>query len=50
MEITFLEFCNQLRGFTIHNNQSANIPKFLLYWNGLSVKEVKRKYKLIERE
>lgn len=48
---TFLEFCNQLRGFNFYDKISGTqIFKYELYYRRMSIKEIKEKYNQIERK
>ena len=46
---TFLEFCNELRGYRIFNKKGFEIYKFTLYWNGLKSSQVREKFILRRR-
>ena len=49
--LSFLEFSNAFRGYVITNKKSGFvIPKFLLFWNGISISEVKNKFDLRPRK
>jgi hypothetical protein len=49
-EVSFLEFSRELSGFEVANKQSGRtIPKFILFWKGLSIAEVKNRYNLVKR-
>ena len=49
-DLSFMEFCNRFRGFQIVNKSNgAMVPKFLLFWSGLTFKQVEKKYDLIRR-
>lgn len=47
--ITFFTFCTHLRGYSVLNKKGREIPKFLLYWNRVSIDEVFIKYKVVSR-
>ena len=49
--LSFLEFSNSFRGFNVvRKTNGARIPKFLLFWSGISVSEVKNRYDLESRK
>lgn len=47
--ITFLTFCTQLRGYSVLNKNNKPIPKYLLFWNRVSIDDVFIKYKIVSR-
>jgi|688.fasta_scaffold52041_9 hypothetical protein len=48
--LSFLEFSKDLMGVEIVNRQNGfTVPKFILFWRGLSITEVKNKYFLRPR-
>lgn len=47
--ITFLTFCRQLRGYSVLNKKGSEIPKFLLYWNRVTVDKIFSNYKIVAR-
>jgi hypothetical protein len=50
-ELSFLEFRRQFYGKNVVNKQTKQIiPRFVLFWSGLTIKEIETKYKLVERE
>lgn len=49
-ELTFHEFSRGLSGFDIVNkNNGFAVSRFILFWKGLTVSEVKNKYALVQR-
>jgi hypothetical protein len=50
-ELSFLEFRRQFYGKNVVNKQTKQIiPSFVLFWSGLTIKEIESKYKLVSRE
>lgn len=50
-ELTFHEFSRGLAGFDIANKHNGfKVPRFILFWKGLSVAEVKNRYNLVQRK
>jgi hypothetical protein len=50
-ELSFLQFSNCFRGFLIVSKKTGrSIPKFLIYWNGISVAEAKTRFSLERRK
>jgi hypothetical protein len=50
-ELSFPQFCMRLYGKNVLNKQTKQIiPRFVLFWSGLTFKEIENKYKLVERE
>lgn len=47
--ITFFTFCQHLRGYSVLNKKGKEVPKFLLFWNRVSIDDVFIKYKIIAR-
>jgi hypothetical protein len=48
--LSFLEFSNSFRGYLITNKKTGTvIPKFLLFWSGIDVSEVKIRFALLLR-
>jgi hypothetical protein len=48
--LSFMEFSNSFRGYLILSKRTGRvIPKFLLYWSGLSVPEVKDSFSFEKR-
>lgn len=47
--ITFFIFCQHLRGYSVLNKKGKEIPKFLLFWNRVSIDEVFERYKVVSR-
>lgn len=48
--LSFLQFSNQFRGYVIVSMKTGRrIPKFLLYWSGASVSDVKTRFILQRR-
>jgi hypothetical protein len=49
--VSFLDFCSAFRGREIViKGTNKSVPKFLLFWRGVSVPYVKDKYDLIYRK
>jgi hypothetical protein len=48
-KLTFLEFCNQLRGYDIYNEKGFQVYKYELFWWKISPTEVFESYKLVLR-
>jgi hypothetical protein len=50
-ELSFPEFNMKLDGQYVLNRQTKQIiPRFVLFWSGLTIKEIESKYKLVSRE
>jgi hypothetical protein len=50
-ELSFFEFRRQFYCKNVLNKQTKQIiPIFVLFWSGLTIKEIESKYKLVERE
>ena len=47
---TFLQFCLALRGKTILNKYNKEVPKYILFWCGLTPEQVVENYNLISRK
>jgi len=47
---TFLQFCLALRGKTILNKYNKEVPKYILFWRGLTPEQVVENYNLISRK
>lgn len=48
--LSFLEFSNSFRGFNVvRKTNGARVPKFLLFWSGIPVAEIKSRYDLERR-
>ena len=49
--ISFLYFNTLLWGFNVVNEETKQtIPRFELFWKGLTIDQIKSKYKLVERK
>lgn len=49
--LSFMDFSNSFRGYLILSKRTGRIiPKFLLYWSGISVAEVKNRFSLEHRK
>ena len=49
-DLSFLDFSSGLMGFEVVNKQSGRVvPRFILFWKGLSIVAVKDRYYLKER-
>jgi hypothetical protein len=49
-DLTFLEFTIGFRGYLIvRKTTGAIVPKFLLFWNGFSIADVKSRFNLQKR-
>jgi hypothetical protein len=46
---TFLEYMNAFRGKLIYDKNDREVPKFILFWKGISPTEVKNTHTLIDR-
>ena len=45
MELTFLQFCNELKGYSFHSKKTGyQVFKFELYWNKISPKQCFSKF------
>lgn len=50
-ELSFLQFSNCFRGYLIVCKKTGrSIPKFLIFWNGISVTETKTRFSLERRK
>lgn len=50
-ELSFPQFCMLLDGEHVLNKRTKQIiPRFVLFWSGLTIKEIETKYKLVSRE
>lgn len=50
-DLTFFQFCISLRGFVIlKKGTDFVIPKFVLFWNGVFVEDVKKHYDVKRRK
>lgn len=48
--LSFIEFSSELFGFEVENKHNGfKVPKFILFWKGISVAEVKNRYNLVKR-
>lgn len=37
MQQSFMEFCNEVSGYTFHNKKTGKqVYRFIMYWNGLT--------------
>ena len=49
-DLTFLQFSNAFIGYLVCSKKTGTIvPKFILFWKGYSVSEVKTKFELRQR-
>lgn len=48
--LTFLEFCDKFTGYEIRNARGKAIPRYLLFWNRISVEYIEHNYKFTERD
>jgi hypothetical protein len=48
--LTFLQFTNELKGKYIVDKNGFEVPKFLVYWSGLSYSQIKERFNLIDRK
>jgi hypothetical protein len=48
--LTFLEFIDELKGKRILNQYGKEIPKYILFWKGLTPSQVKEKFNLVNRK
>ena len=48
--LTFLQFSNELKGKIIINKRGYKVPKYLLFWRGLSPIQIYEHFVLINRE
>lgn len=49
-ELSFLHFSNAFRGYLVCSKRTgAIVPRFVLFWRGYTVAEVKAKFQLIRR-
>jgi hypothetical protein len=50
-ELSFLEFSNRFRGYHIFSKKTGRIiPKFLIFWSGISVIDAKTRFSLEKRK
>ena len=49
-DLTFLEFINHFKGKIILNKRNVEVPKYLLYWNGVTPKKIKETFTLVNRK
>lgn len=50
-DLSFIEFSNSFRGFFVVSKKTGQrVHRFLLFWRGLTVSEVKRIYSLEPRK
>jgi hypothetical protein len=49
-DLTFLQFMNEFKGKIILNKRNVEVPKYLLYWNGVSPKKIKETFTLVNRK
>lgn len=50
-DLSYIEFSNCFRGYTIVSKKTgAIIPRFLLFWSGITVAEIKNRYSLQRRK
>lgn len=47
-DLSFHEFSRQLYGFEIQKN-GFTVPRFILFWKGLTIAQVKTHYTLVKR-
>ena len=48
--LTFLQFIDEFRGKRILNQYGKEIPKYILFWRGLTPEQVVENYNLISRK
>jgi hypothetical protein len=48
--LTFLEFMDEFKGKIILNHYGKEIPKYILFWKGLTPNQVKEKFNLVNRK
>jgi len=49
--LSFLDFSSAFRGFNVvRKTNGARVPRFLLFWSGIYVAEVKKRYDLESRK
>ena len=49
-DLTFLQFSNAFRGYLVKSKKNgAMVPRFILFWKGLSVADVKQYFDLTRR-
>jgi hypothetical protein len=45
MKKSFLEFCNELKGYSFHSKRTGyQVYKFEMYWHGLTPKQCFERY------
>jgi hypothetical protein len=49
-DLTFLQFMNEFKGKIILNKANREVPKYLLYWNGVSPIKIKETFTLVNRK
>ena len=47
--LTFLEFMNEFKGKRIFDRNEKEVPKFLLFWSGKTITQIKKTHTLIDR-
>lgn len=48
--LTFLEFMNEFRGKIILNKANKEVPKYILFWNGIDPIKIKDTFTLVNRK
>lgn len=49
-DMTFLEFSRLLFGYdVVRKNTNFRIPRFVLFWKGFTIAEIKSRYTLVAR-
>jgi hypothetical protein len=48
--LTFLNFMSEFKGKIILNKANREVPKYLLYWNGVSPIKIKETFTLVNRK
>jgi hypothetical protein len=48
--LTFLQFTNEFKCKYIVDKNGFEVPKFLVYWSGLSYSQIKERFNLIDRK
>ena len=48
--LTFLDFMLEFQGKRIFNKNNQEVPKFVLFWTGKKVQQIKNNYFLTGRE
>jgi len=49
-DLSFLQFMNEFKGKIILNKRNVEVPKYLLYWNGVSPIKIKETFTLVNRK